>query len=220
VTGTRARTSSHRSRGGGLPPLRLPPRGRRGHHAREAGTGKGSFYLHFDSKEAAYLAVVEASLERFLEKASAALSKGGSVPARLRALVAVPAEHYGHDELLRASLFGGGHLVAGDVSRRAADIQRSRIRRLLAATLEAGKREGTIRSSVDTAATAAVLFEVGWAIVRAELEGTSDVPLEAALATLNEVVGLGLLTRPERGRPTPQRRRGRRSGSDRRREAE
>ncbi len=162
---------------------------------REAATGKGSFYLHFDSKEAAYLAVVGSSLERFLEKASAALSRDGSVPDRLRALVEATAAHYGHDELLRASLFGGDNLVGGDVSRRAAEMQRSRIRGLLAETLDAGRREGTIRPTVDAAAAAAVLFEMGWAIVRAELEGTADIPLADALTTLNEIVGLGLLSR-------------------------
>lgn len=178
---------------------------------REAATGKGSFYLHFDSKEAVYLAVVQASVERFLAKASATLSRAASVPARLRALVEITTEHYGHDELLRASLFGGAHLVGGEVSRRAADLQRSHIRRLLAATLAAGQREGTIRANLDAAAAAAVLFEIGWAVVRAELERTGDLPLATALATLNEIVGLGVLARPRPAgatrHPAPRRKR-------------
>lgn len=163
--------------------------------AREAGTGKGSFYLHFESKEAAYLSVVEDSLARFLELAEAALQRKGSVPERMRALVEVTLEYYGGDELLRSSLFGGDHLVDGQVSRRAARIQRGRLRRLLAQTVVAGQAEGTVRPGIDPDATGTVLFEIGRAIVLSELEGTSDIPFGVALASLNDLVGRGLLTR-------------------------
>ena len=54
-----------------------------------AGTGKGSLYLHFDSKQDIYMAVVEASLERFVQSASQLLEDSDSVPERLRSLVAV-----------------------------------------------------------------------------------------------------------------------------------
>jgi len=160
-----------------------------------AGTGKGSLYLHFDSKQSVYLAVVESSLEAFLQKASAALHGAGDVPRRLRRLVEVTAEHYGSDELLHASLFGGDEFVDGEVSRRAAKLQRSSIRELLIETLRAGQREGSVRASIDAEAAASVLFEIGWAVVRAELEGETDLPLEVALRNLNEIVGLGLLVR-------------------------
>ena len=175
---------------------------------RAASTGKGSFYLHFPSKEAAYLAVVDTSLERFLELAAEALHRRGTAPERMRALVEVTAEYYGHDEMLRASLFGGGDLVDGRVSARAAEIQRSRIRALLAETLESGRREGSLRASLDVETTAAVLFEAGWALVRAELEGSADIPLDAALTTLSSVLGLGLLER----RTPASARRGRHTG--------
>lgn len=165
---------------------------------RDAATGKGSFYLHFESKEAAYLEVVEASLERFLELAGEALHREGPVPDRLRALVEITAEYYGHDELLRASLFGGGDLVDGRVAETAGRLQRDRIHELLAETLEEGKAEGSIRDSVDVEASAAVLFEIGWAVVRAELEGSAKLPFDVALSTLNEIVGLGLISREPR----------------------
>lgn len=165
---------------------------------REAQTGKGSFYLHFSSKEDAYLAVVEASLARFLAKAAKALHAPASAPERLRALVRATAEHYGSDELLRASLFGGESLVDGAAARRAAEIQRSGIRALLAETLRAGQREGSLRESLDVDAAASVLFEAGWAIVRSRLEGTADLPLDTALETLSEIIGLGVMRRPSR----------------------
>ena len=162
----------------------------------DAGTGKGSLYLHFESKQAVYMAVVEASLERFVASASELLNGPEPVPVRLRSLVDLTIEHYGQDELLHASLFGKGGLVDGEVSRMAADIQRTRIRSLLLELLMIGQREGTVRASIDIDAAAAVLFEIGWTVVRSALEGDSHIPLDRALTTLNQIVGLGLLPRP------------------------
>jgi len=160
-----------------------------------AGTGKGSLYLHFESKLAVYLAVVEASLERFVSSAAELLDGTGPAPARLRALVELTIDHYGQDELLQASLFGNGNLVDGDVAQRAAEIQRTRIRHLLRELLATGQREATVRADIDVDAAAAVVFEIGWAVVRSALEGASQIPLEEALNTLNQIVGLGLLPR-------------------------
>jgi len=162
-----------------------------------AGTGKGSLYLHFDSKEAVYLAVVEASLERFVDTAAATLRGRGRVPQRLSALVEATAEHYGRDELLRASLLGESHLVDGRAAQLAAEIQRARIRGLLADIIDEGRRDGSVRADVDPATTAAVLFEMGWGVVRAALEGVTGVPLETALATLNDIVGRGIRKWPD-----------------------
>lgn len=161
----------------------------------DARTGKGSLYLHFESKQAVYLAVVEASLERFVANASGLLDGRGPVPARLRSLVELTIDHYGEDELLHASLFGRSGLVDGDVARMAADIQRTRIRNLLHELLATGQAEGSVRADIDVDAAAAVLFEIGWAVVRSALEGDSQIPLERALTTLNQIVGLGLLPR-------------------------
>ena len=161
----------------------------------DAGTGKGSLYLHFESKQAVYMAVVEASLERFVESASRLLDGPGPVPSRLRSLVELTIHHYGEDELLHASLFGKAGLVDGDVATMAADFQRARIRSLLQQLLEIGQRERSVRADIDVDAAAAVLFEIGWAVVRSALEGDSQIPLERALTTLNELVGLGLLPR-------------------------
>jgi AcrR family transcriptional regulator len=163
----------------------------------DAGTGKGSLYLHFESKQAVYMAVVEASLERFVESASRLLDGAGPIPSRLRSLVELTIQHYGEDELLRASLFGRAGLVDGDVARRAADVQRTRIRSLLRQLLSIGQREGSVRSDIDVDAASAVLFEIGWAVVRSALESDSQIPLERALTTLNQIVGLGLLPRSQ-----------------------
>jgi AcrR family transcriptional regulator len=161
----------------------------------DAGTGKGSLYLHFESKQAVYMAVVEASLERFVESASRLLDGPGPVPSRLRSLVELTIHHYGEDELLHASLFGRTGLVDGDVARMAADVQRTRIRNLLRQLLVIGQRESSVRPDIDVDVAAAVLFEIGWATVRSALEGDSQIALGRALTTLNQIVGLGLLPR-------------------------
>lgn len=159
-----------------------------------AGTGKGSLYLHFESKQEVYLAAVRRSLERFVARAAKVLQANAPVPQRMQKLVRLTVEHYGADELLHASLFGSD-LVEGEVSRMAAAVQRDRMRALLAQVLIAGQREGAVRPNLDPEAAAAIIFEIGWAVVRAELEKVSVLPLDKALMTLNEIIGLGLLPR-------------------------
>ncbi len=163
--------------------------------ASEAGTGKGSVYLHFDSKQDIYMAVVERSLDRFIEDAERALVQPGTAPDRLRALVELTAKHYGHDELLHSSLFGETDLVEGEVARMAAERQRERIRALLEDVLRTGQAEGTVRADLDPPVAAAILFEAGWAVVRSGLEAADPSQLEMWLETLNDIFGLGLLPR-------------------------
>ncbi|MBC8363599.1 MAG: TetR/AcrR family transcriptional regulator [Actinobacteria bacterium] len=161
----------------------------------EAGTGKGSLYLHFDSKQHVYLTVVEHSLERFLDAAEHALSAHGAVPELLRSLVEATVDHYGHDELLRASLIGDTDLVEGEVARMASDLQRDRIRALLRGVLSRGQDEGSVRTDLDVESAAAVLQESGWALVRTGLASDDPAELEKLLEALNTILGLGLIPR-------------------------
>ena len=163
--------------------------------ATEAGTGKGSVYLHFDSKRDVYMAVVERSLDRFIDGAERLVARPGTAQDRLRVLVELTAEHYGDDELLHSSLFGETDLVEGEVARMAAERQRQRIRAVLEDVLAVGKSEGTVRADIDPAPVAAVLFEIGWAIVRSGLTAADTTQLESWLDILNDIVGLGLLPR-------------------------
>ncbi|MCP3990960.1 MAG: TetR/AcrR family transcriptional regulator [Actinomycetia bacterium] len=163
--------------------------------ASEAGTGKGSVYLHFDSKQQIYLAVVEESLDRFIERAEKVLAAPGTAPERMRSLVELTAEHYGDDELLHASLFGETDLVEGEVARMAAERQRERIRGLLEEVLISGQTEGSVRPALDPHSVATVLWEIGWAIVRSGLEKADTTQLAASLEILNDIVGLGITPR-------------------------
>lgn len=128
------------------------------------------------------------------------MSARGRVPVRLRRLVEVTAEHYENDELLRASLFGDDDLVDGEAARLAARLQRDQPTTLLADTLREGGSRGAIRTDLDPDETAAVLFELGWAIVRAHFEAANDLPLATALDVLNTIVDRGVTRRPRPNR--------------------
>jgi AcrR family transcriptional regulator len=163
--------------------------------AQSAGTGKGSLYLHFASKQAIYMAVVRASLERFVQDASRLLNGPAAMEAQPSSLLQLTIDHYARDELLHASLFGEASLVAGGVSKRAADVQRARLQSLLRRLLDVGQRKGTVCADVDIDAAVGVLFGIGWAVVRAALVVEGEFPVERALAALDEIVLQGLLPR-------------------------
>lgn len=164
--------------------------------AEVAGIGKGSVYLLFESKEALYLAVIDASMSRLLDEFDDVFRGAGSVPDRLEGVVHSAIEVFGRDELLRMSLMGSAQdRNEQRVFRRAALAQRARVGALLEQGLRQGIAEGTIRASVDVERTAAVMFEMGWSVVRAELEGVLTVPLPLALTTMSDIMGLGVVTR-------------------------
>ncbi len=156
-----------------------------------AGTGKGSLYLHYASKEELYLDTVRMAVEGFLEAAEASMAMIDSAPLRLRELVELAAIHYDQDDLLAAPLRDDRDLVGAEAAALARALQRNRISELIEQTLALGQAEGTIRLDLDTAMAAAVLFEIGWALVRSHLAGDLPLPLADALATLNTIVGHG-----------------------------
>ena len=162
---------------------------------RSAGTGKGSLYLHYRSKDDLFLDVVARAVNAFVDAATGRMRDIDSAPEQLSALVETAVEHYETDDLLRAILVGDDDLVSGPVTHLAGELQRERICDLIERTLRAGQAEGTIRPELDPYRTAIVLFEIGWAVVRRHLEGRLDLPLADALATLNDIVGRGTMRR-------------------------
>ena len=81
------------------------------------------------------------------------------------------------------------------VARLADDAQRERITLLIEQTIETGQDEGTVRPELDAGASAIVLYEIGWAIVRRHLERRLPLPLDEALSTLNAIVGRSTMQR-------------------------
>ena len=156
-----------------------------------AGTGKGSLYLHYASKEDLYLDTVRHAIEQFLEAATQAMGQVESAPLRLRTLVAVAIEHYERDELLSVPLLDDRELLGLGAATLARQLQRERITNLINDTLVEGQKDGTIRQELDPATTAVVLFEIGWAVVRSHLTGELTLPLAEALTALNSIVGHG-----------------------------
>ena len=162
-----------------------------------AGTGKGSLYLHYRSKEELYLDTVRQAVDGFLEVAAGAM-RGEQPPlARLRSLVEVAIVQYERDDLLAAPFMADRELLDERAATLARQLQREHITELIRATLTDGQRDGSIRAGLDPAVAAAVLFEIGWAIVRSHLTDELPIPLGDALRTLNDIVGNGTASRPE-----------------------
>jgi AcrR family transcriptional regulator len=160
-----------------------------------AGTGKGSLYLHYSSKEALYLEVIRRVVEEFVAAARVAMAEANGAPSRLRALVEVAIVHYERDDLMAAPLRDDRDLLGPEVAGLARQLQREQVIGLIEATLIQGQQEGTIRSELVPAPAAAVLFEIGWAVVRSHLSGELSLPLADALQTLNDIVGNGTIER-------------------------
>jgi AcrR family transcriptional regulator len=164
--------------------------------ARVAGIGKGSVYLLFESKEALYLAVIDVCMSRLLDEFDDVLHGAGSAPDQLQGVVRSTIDAFARDGLLRVSLMGSAQdRTEQQAFRHAAIAQRVRVGALLEQGLRQGIAEGTIRASLDVERTATVMFEMGWSVVRAELEGVLTVPLPLALAAMSDIMGLGLVTR-------------------------
>lgn len=163
----------------------------------EADVGKGTLYLYFPSKAELYLAVVERCVSRFTDLVSVVIGEGSSALQRLGALVAAAAEFYRQDELLASSLMGDDDLVKGRVASIAAEVQRVEISALIAEALRQGQAEGVIRAELDPESTGRLLFELGWAVVRRQLEGRSTATLAEDLAALNDLVGVGTMVRTQ-----------------------
>ncbi len=80
-----------------------------------------------------------------------------------------------------------------------------RVTGLLADTLRAGITAGATRGDLDPDATAAVLFEIGWATVRAVLQGDTELPLASALDVLNSIIDTGISARAQQARRRAER---------------
>jgi AcrR family transcriptional regulator len=111
--------------------------------AREAGVSRAALYLHFDSKEALFRALVAGLHERALDQARAAAGGQGDLAARLTAMLeAKTADFF---DLLRSSphaeeFLDENHRLCGDLSTEAA----AKHARLLTRVLAAAERGGEI----------------------------------------------------------------------------
>ena len=160
-----------------------------------AGIAKGSLYLHYPSKQDLYLAAVERAVEDFLATATERMPATEPAPVRLRGLVLAAIESYGADDLLGAPMVDNGELLTPTAAKLARELQRARVMALISETITDGQAEGTIRAELDPDATAKVLFEIGWRVVRGHLQNELSLPLADALTTLNAIVGLGIQVR-------------------------
>jgi TetR/AcrR family transcriptional repressor of nem operon len=166
--------------------------------AEAAGAPKGSFYNHFESKDDFGSAV----LERYFAEVRAALEEtlqGGRKPAlaRLRDYFVRLRKYVGRDDYARGCLIGNISAEVSAVSEETRE-QLSRLIRDwtggLAACLEEGQRDGSVRGDL-AADDLAVLLLDAWqgALLRAKVERKP-----AALSNFIEVLLPRLAEKPSR----------------------
>jgi AcrR family transcriptional regulator len=160
-----------------------------------AGHSKGSFYLHFSSKEEAFRQIVESTLARL----TACIDSGElESDTRLR-----PADHAAkwraHDlemfefiwanrRVMRLMLEGGGSASFGYLIEQFA----ARSRKLAAQALTLGKKSGLYRADLDIEMAAMVLAG-GYDLVVRELVRADKKPdLTALLTSLQKVCLVGI----------------------------
>ena len=117
--------------------------------AREAGVSKSNIYHHFESKEALYLAIMQASAERFSDMVEALAEGRGSFDQRLRVFARSHLEHLFDNRmtvrLMLREVFGGEEKwrrilvdqVVGGIFQR------------LIAIFEKGQEQGLLRPGLD-----------------------------------------------------------------------
>ncbi len=129
-----------------------------------AGVSKGAVYWHFENKGELFLAVVRQEISRLVEHLEAVARKGGgSVVARLRAVIAAAVTYYAdHPEfcnLLQLSTLPGGLELAREVEGMARDMYRQG-REMIGVLLREGVRRGELdarRAGVAAPALVALL---------------------------------------------------------------
>jgi TetR/AcrR family transcriptional regulator, transcriptional repressor for nem operon len=141
---------------------------------KEAGVPKGCFYHYFSSKEAFGLAVIEAAAVDDEVSVQALLGDVRTVPLeRLKAFFAAKRADMVACKHRRGCLIGnlGQEMSAhSDVLRDALDAIWQRRERQLAACLQDGQHDGSIRRDIDVAALASFIL-AGWqgALLRSKI---------------------------------------------------
>jgi TetR/AcrR family transcriptional regulator len=156
--------------------------------AHEAELSKGTLYLYFDSKDELYLEIAVRAVRSLQEDFSAAHGMGGTGYARLAAILRAYArfgvEH--RDRFRVAVSWMTADPGAAAQSERFAEYKRLvvEIYGLVASAIEAGKRDGSLRSDLETSSLFAQLWGAVQGVLALQLNAAqiaSRIPGEVRL---------------------------------------
>lgn len=130
---------------------------------REAGTSKGGLYNHFKSKDDIFLAVLEESRQIWRERNLYGLEQAKTPVARIKKLL----NNYRDRYLKDRDTFPGGCIFVtlsvelddqNEFFAKALNEGFTRLKAMIRKLLDEGKESGEIRTDVDTAAVAEMIF--------------------------------------------------------------
>lgn len=165
-----------------------------------AGTGKGTVYHHFPSKEALFLAVIadrEEALQDALEAAAGGHAEAAAAPGRLRPRLEAVVRAYfrffrDQADLWRVLIheFKQAHPEAAAAWRQRVRARHQRVISLLLELLREGQAAGEVRDGADMARTARLLYGMLYGSMLLGVGAGEDPELPAALVrTFVEGIG-------------------------------
>lgn len=159
--------------------------------AREAGCSRTTLYAHFRNMEHVYASLLAQDAEAFIREASAVLASSASARKKIRQIVELTRATYARNQVLRLAVAGDAEMSLAPVAHAFTRDQERRIIDLLRRVLEAGVREGALRS-IDPERVAYLMFHLGTALVERETSGAADYGFDEIVGVMDDVFARGI----------------------------
>ena len=163
--------------------------------ARLAGLSRATLYLHFSGKSSVYEAIRQGVRQQYVERLHELVESDRQAPRKLRLFVELTLETYSNHPVFLAALTGDQEYSIQTVAGPIMATSRSEILDPLRKILEQGIRELTIRK-LNVNETAYLMYELGNQLLKKELSGEAEHPLNEILNTMDDIVARGILIDP------------------------
>lgn len=158
---------------------------------KEAGLSRATVYLHFDSKNAIYAALLEQETEKFVDAVTACANGEGSALRKFKSIVETTLEIYAGNPVLLDAARRDAEMTVEEVARSVMTHHEVRITGLLRQVLEQGVEEGDLRP-IDTELVAYLMYQLGNRILLGELSGLGAYPFDRLLEAMDDVIAHGI----------------------------
>ena len=160
--------------------------------ATEAGLSRATLYLHFSGKRALYEALLQSTMEGFIEEVVNLVSTDRPAPRKLRLFVELTARTYANNPVFLAALSADKDFSIQKVAAPIVKKYREAILEPMRSILKDGIKESSIRK-LDVEGTAYLMYELGTELLIKELTGKADYPLNQILDVMDDLVANGIL---------------------------